>query len=57
MANSGGGVVVVKGGGELEEELIHEQLDRYAEPEFEGFTLDDVSRSGRRSSPWLQCPG
>jgi hypothetical protein len=50
MANSGGGVVVVERAGELEEELIHEQLDRYAEPEFEGFTLEDVSRGGREAT-------
>jgi len=37
MANSGGGVVVL-GGGDVDEELIHEQLARYTEPEFEAFT-------------------
>jgi hypothetical protein len=47
MANSGGGVVVVNGAAELEEELIHEQLERYTEPEFEAFTLEDLSRGGR----------
>jgi hypothetical protein len=46
MANSGGGVVVVEEKGELEEELIHEQLERYAEPEFEAFRLEHVSRGG-----------
>jgi hypothetical protein len=50
MANAGGGVVVVEGTGELEEELIHEQLERYAEPEFEAFTLEDVSRGGREAT-------
>ena len=46
MANSGGGVVVL-GGGDVDEELIHEQLARYAEPEFEAFTLEEVTRGGR----------
>jgi hypothetical protein len=50
IANSGGGVVVVEGAPEVEEELIHEQLEHYAEPEFEGFTLEDVIRRGSRAT-------
>jgi hypothetical protein len=46
MANSGGGVVVLAGG-DVEEELIHERLARYAEPEFEDLTLEEVTRGGR----------
>ncbi|MBA3735055.1 MAG: hypothetical protein H0W90_07650 [Actinobacteria bacterium] len=46
MANSGGGVVVLAGS-DVEEELIHEQLVHYAEPEFESFTLEEVTRGGR----------
>jgi hypothetical protein len=45
MANSGGGVVVL--GGDIEEEQLHEELARYAEPEFESFELHDVKRAGR----------
>jgi hypothetical protein len=47
MANSGGGVVVLEGMGQFDEELIHEQLARYAEPEFEAFTVEDITRNGR----------
>jgi hypothetical protein len=50
MANSGGGVIVLDGVRELEEELIHEQLERYAEPEFEAFTIEDVMRGGGRGT-------
>ena len=45
IANSGGGVVVL--GGDIEEELIHEQLARYAEPEFEDLMLEELRRGGR----------
>jgi hypothetical protein len=47
MANSGGGVVVLDGTAAADEELIHEQLERYAEPEFEGVTLEPITRAGR----------
>src|SRR5205085_12520246 len=47
LANSGGGVVVVRSAIPLEEELLHEQLARYVEPDFEGFELYDVTRGGR----------
>ena len=47
MANSGGGVVVVRSGIPLEEELLHEQLVRYTEPDFEAFELYDLVRGGR----------
>jgi hypothetical protein len=46
MANSGGGVVVVLSG-DIEEEQLHEELARNAEPEFEAFELYDITRSGR----------
>jgi hypothetical protein len=46
MANAGGGVIVVPGGG-LDEELLHEQVGEYAEPEFEGFELHEITRAGR----------
>jgi len=45
MTNSGGGVVVIPGH-EVQEEPIHEHLDRYAEPEFEAFELHDIVRNG-----------
>ena len=47
MANSGGGVIVVDGVAAVDEELIHEQLAEYAEPEFEGFEVRPLSRNGR----------
>jgi len=46
IANSGGGVVVVRSAIPLEEELLHEQLARYVEPDFEAFELYDVARHG-----------
>jgi hypothetical protein len=45
MANSGGGVVVLHG--DVEEEQLHEELARYAEPEFESFEVRDIKRGGR----------
>jgi len=50
MANSGGGVIVLDGIAGVDEELLHEQLARYAEPEFEGFTVETLSRDGRPST-------
>ena len=44
LANSGGGVVVVDGA-TLEEEELHEQLERFLEPEFEEVEVHDVSRA------------
>jgi len=44
MANSGGGVVVVAG--VVEEERLHEELERRVEPEFDGFEAHPVVRSG-----------
>ena len=49
MANSGGGVVVLDGVAGIDEELLHEQLSRYAEPEFEGFSVEPLTRNGRPS--------
>src|SRR5207249_12325101 len=43
--NSGGGVVVLNG--DVEEEQLHEELARHAEPEFEAFELHDIRRAGR----------
>ncbi len=48
VANSGGGVVVLSG--DVEEEQLHEELARYAEPEFEAFELYDITRTGRRAT-------
>ena len=45
MANSGGGVVVLDG--DVEEEQLHEELARYAEPEFEAFQLHNIKRAGK----------
>jgi hypothetical protein len=50
MANSGGGVIVLDGVATVDEELLHEQLERYAEPEFESFTVEPVTRGGRPST-------
>jgi hypothetical protein len=44
MANSGGGVIVLGGISELDEEQLHEQLERYAEPEFEDLHLEHITR-------------
>jgi hypothetical protein len=46
IANSGGGVVVIRSAIPLEEELLHEQLARYVEPDFEAFELHEVVRGG-----------
>jgi hypothetical protein len=46
IANSGGGVVVVRSAIPLEEELVHEQLARYVAPDFESFELYDITRHG-----------
>jgi hypothetical protein len=32
---------------DVDEELIHEELARYAEPELEGFTVESITRNGR----------
>jgi len=50
MANSGGGVIVLDGIAGVDEELIHERLEQYAEPEFEGFTVEPLTRNGRPST-------
>ena len=50
IANSGGGVVVVRSAILLEEELLHEQLARYIEPDFESFELHDIVRRGERET-------
>jgi hypothetical protein len=47
LANSGGGVIVLDGVARLDEEEIHEQLERYAEPDFDGFSVEAISRDGR----------
>ena len=48
VTNSGGGVVVLSG--DVEEEQLHEELARYAEPEFEAFELHDITRAGRQAT-------
>lgn len=50
MANSGGGVIVLDGVAGVDEELLHERLHAYAEPEFEGFSVEPLSRDGRPST-------
>src|SRR3954454_23855884 len=50
MANSGGGVIVLEGVPGVDEELLHERLGEYAEPEFEGFTVQPLARGGRPST-------
>ena len=50
MANSGGGVIVLDGIAGVDEELLHEQLERYAEPEFEGLAVEPMTRNGRPST-------
>jgi hypothetical protein len=47
MANGGGGVIVLDGVAGVDEEEIHEQLAQYAEPEFEAFHVEGISRNGR----------
>jgi hypothetical protein len=49
LANSGGGVVVLEQG-DAEEELLHEQLAQYLEPEFEDLELHDLPRPGGRAT-------
>ena len=50
MANSGGGIIVLDGIAGVEEELLHERLGEYAEPEFEGFSVEPLLRNGRPST-------
>ncbi len=50
MANSGGGVIVLDGIAGVDEELLHERLSQYAEPEFEGFAVQPLARGGRPST-------
>jgi hypothetical protein len=50
MANSGGGVIVLDGVAGVDEELLHERLGEYAEPEFEGFAVQPLARGGRPST-------
>jgi EC042_2821-lke REase len=47
MANSGGGVIVLDGVQELDEERLHEELERYAEPEFDDLQLEQITRNER----------
>src|SRR6266536_5182851 len=46
MANSGGGVVVLESVAGVDEELVHEELARYAEPDFEAFAVESITRNG-----------
>jgi hypothetical protein len=47
MANAGGGVIVLNGVAGIDEEQLHEQLAECAEPEFEAFHVESISRNGR----------
>jgi hypothetical protein len=57
MANSGGGVIVLDGVAGLDEEAVHEQLERYVEPEFEGFSVEPVTRADGPPSMALVVEG
>jgi len=50
MANSGGGVIVLDGVAGIDDELLLERLGEYAEPEFEAFSVEPLSRNGRPST-------
>jgi len=50
MANAGGGVIALEGVPGLDEELLHQELERFAEPEFESFTVEALGRDGRPST-------
>jgi hypothetical protein len=50
MANSGGGVIVLDAIAGVDEELLHEQLSRYAEPEFESFMVERLTRGDHPST-------
>jgi hypothetical protein len=50
MANSGGGVIVLDELAELDEERLHEELERYADPEFDDLHLEQITRNGRRGT-------
>jgi hypothetical protein len=50
MANSGGGIIVLNAIAGLDEELLHERLGEYSEPEFEGISVEPLSRNGRPST-------
>ena len=56
LANSGGGVVVLDRLGDLDEERLHEQLASYVEPEFESFTVEELTRSGRPATAIVVAP-
>jgi EC042_2821-lke REase len=47
LANSGGGVIVLEGVPEVDVEELHEQLERYADPEFEDFHVEHITKNGR----------
>ena len=56
LANSGGGVVVLDGVTGIDEEQLHEQLASYAEPEFESFVVEALSRAGRPATAIVVSP-
>jgi len=56
LANSGGGVVVLDGVTDVDEERLHERLASYAEPEFESFTLEELTRAGRPATAIVVSP-
>lgn len=53
MANSGGGVIVVSRDAQIDEELLHDQVADYAEPDFEGFELHELTRRGEPATAIL----
>ena len=50
MANSGGGVIVLDGVADLDEERLHDELERYAEPEVDDLQLEHIARDGRAAT-------
>jgi EC042_2821-lke REase len=56
LANSGGGVVVLDGVTDIDEERLHEQLASFAEPEFESFAVEKLTRAGRPATAIVVSP-
>jgi hypothetical protein len=50
LANAGGGVVVLDAVSELDEERLHDELERYAEPEFDDLRLEQITRHGAHAT-------
>jgi hypothetical protein len=56
LANSGGGVVVLDGVTDVDEERLHELLASYAEPEFESFAVEALTRAARPATAIVVSP-